>query len=827
MAVGRDSRAAAKPAQNVHSRQAASAVAQCLRWVLLLAVLLLPIAACSQQAEAPVAVAPPKLGAHPRLLLDAATLTALRQRAAAATPEWQRLKTQCDTYLGGTINAPRQEAYPNRPNLGAGYQGDVYFAELMNQAMCYQALKVAQPKAASRYGAKAVKLLMSMSTPYADATGNQGWNPCNDDGYGIRFYGVGFGLGYDWLYELLTPDQRKQVYATANAWISAWENPSTSGCAHFEYEHPQSNYFAGYFHAKVAVALATYGDNPEAPAQWSDWLGKQFARRVQPYYAGYLNGGGWPEGYGNYAPLGVLNMSLPAREVLTATGIDLVHAKAAYRFAPESGDYLMHFTWPSRGYFDDRDTNHATGTGVPPGTTQTGLFEQVLGEMRYWRAPHTHVMQSYVQQVRKITDDFAANSPWLSFLEVDPHAASAPLDNLPRSYLAPGMGMVAARSDWGTSAVWMSFRAGPYVNNPGQGEQGFDQGSVALVRGGVPLLVNATGWMVHEPKGSASEDQTYADLFGDFDHSQYKGNRQLYNVFYVRDMDGQTLRQRFGQIARTGDKRRKDDDAKTGIDLFEDGASYVVTRGTHLEDMYRQFSSGPAVQAWSRLIVYLRPGRFVVIDSTRAGSAAYDQYLAFHFPAKPVAVVSAGTHRYEVTYDGHFAGAMTPVLPALTDVRVVPLYPDSPTAKVWQLQLRPGEKAISHHWLTVFDLATSPEDVALAAPLADLQGAAAGVSLNDAQGCSVVVAGAMADGRIKNTTISYRLPKTPAAHWVVQLEPESGYAVTVLAQGDDQRVTIKRGGPLHTSKAGVLVFRISTAGQVIAGAAKSVGTNGH
>ena len=39
----------------------------------------------------------------------------------------------------------------------------------------------------------------------------------------------------------------------------------------------------------------------------------------------------------------------------------------------------------------------------------------------------------------------------------------------------------------------MSFRAGPYVNNPGQGEEGFDQGGLALVRGNVPLLVNGTG----------------------------------------------------------------------------------------------------------------------------------------------------------------------------------------------------------------------------------------------------------------------------------------------------------------------------------------------
>src|SRR5947209_801579 len=43
---------------------------------------------------------------HPRLMLDSATLTTLRARAAANTSEWQQLKNYCDSFIGGTVNLP-------------------------------------------------------------------------------------------------------------------------------------------------------------------------------------------------------------------------------------------------------------------------------------------------------------------------------------------------------------------------------------------------------------------------------------------------------------------------------------------------------------------------------------------------------------------------------------------------------------------------------------------------------------------------------------------------------------------------------------------------
>jgi hypothetical protein len=749
------------------------------------------------------------LAAHPRLILDSSTLSTLRQRAAANSPQWKALKATCDSYIGGTVEYPTGDQYPDRPNLGSGYQGESYLPALLAEGMCYQVLKSSDASAAAPYGAKAVDILMKMSMP---DPGSNGWDPCTDSGYGIRFYGVGYGLGYDWVYDLLSPSQRTQIYTTANAWIAAWEK--SGGCAAFAYEgNPIGNYYAGYFHAKAVISLATYDENPSAPAQWTDWLDNQFGARVQPYYELHMRGGGWPEGYGNYAPLSILNMSLPAREVKTATGVDLLHASASYTFPVDSADYSMHFTWPSLVYFDDRDDNHSNGdaSSPPPSTTPVSMFQQILGALSYWQSSKVAVLNQYLAAVDQATGGYSPAPTWLQFLAIDPNAPKAALTTLPLSYFAPGMNSVSARSDWTTAASWMSFRAGPYTNNPGAGHEFFDQGSLALVRGGSPLLVNTGGWLVHEPGGNADETKIFNDNYGDLDGTPYSGNRQLYNIFYVRSMSGSSVAQSFGQGAYT----TEDDSVRTKVSAYEEGGGYVYMLATHLEDMYRRFSAGPAVSAWSRQIVYLRPNRFVVYDRTTEGSATYDQYMAWHFPANPTAgSAPAGQNRFDVTYSGKYMGAMTTVLPAGTKTTTVGMYPGDNPVKAWQVQVRPSDTKTSQQWLTVFDLSGTAAKVATASPVTVGQGGIVGVELLASDGNSVVVSSSGAAGTPLSGGIVYGVQPLSAYHVVTDLAPDTGYTVTTSANAGLRNVNISVGGTSMSSDHGVLSFYVAADGTV-------------
>lgn len=758
----------------------------------------------------PLDAAPAIQAAHPRMLLDAATLARMRADVAAGTPAWNALKATCDAYVGGTVNYPTQNQYPNKPNVGSGYQGEEYTPVLFAEAMCYQVLKGSNPSAAQTYGNIAVDVLMKMSTPYSTASGNQGWNPCYDDGYGIRNYGVGFGLGYDWVYDLLTPAQRSQIYTTANAWITAWEQPG--GCADFVFVHPMSNYYAGYFHAKAAIAIGTYGDNPSAPAEWNDWYGNQYAQRVQPYYARHLGGGGWLEGYANYAPPAIRNMSLPMREVKTATGVDLVHASAPFPYPLDSAVYAMHFTWPSRAYFDDRDTNHANGTAVPPvGTTQFGMFQQLLGALTYWGSPYTAVFNQYTTEVNTATNGYNPSPAWLIFLDDVHNVPTEPVNALPLSYLASGIGMVAARSDWTTSASWMSFRAGPHIENPQQGEEGFDQGSLALARGNTPLLVNTFGWMVHEPNGASDENLLFADLFNDFDGTIYHGNRQIYNIFYTRQMSGSTVLNRYGQMPYTQEAQN----VSTKISAYEDRDGYVYVQATGLADMYRAFPGGPAVSGWTRQVVYLRPNRFIVYDRTVSGGSGYDQFMAWHFPAAPAAAsAAAGENRIDVTYNGTYAGAMTTVLPASAALTTIPLYPTSNPVKVWQVQVRPPNTAVAQQWLTVFDMSASSSSVATVTPVTVNQGSVVGITLSSAAGTDVVLQSSATAGLPVGTPISYVAPAQHAHHVITELAPNTAYSVVATANGANVTVAVSAGGTFNSSANGVLDFYVDASGAV-------------
>ena len=799
---------------------------------LVLAVLAV-FAACAVRAQG---TAP-----HPRLLLDSATLTTLRARAAANTPQWQQLKSYCDSFIGGSVNPPALNGdvynggndYPDPPNIGQGYQGSSYWSAALAEGLCYQTLKTTNASAANTYGDKLVQILLAIATA-CGSNPQQCEPPCTDDGYGTRFYGVGIGLGYDWAYDRLSAAQKSQIYTTANAWLASFAD--INGCSGFEYAVPDGNYYAGYFHAAAAIALATYGDNPSAPQLWNDWINREFATAasspphvgVQPYFAAHMTGGGWPEGFGNYGPLATQNMSLPAWEVKTATGTDLIHAAAAYSYPLDAADYLIHFTWPSRDYIDDRDTNHANGDPLnPPGTANMNLFAQVLGVLRYYNAPRADVFQQYANEVNAAVAGNGGDEPWQKFLFWDPNGTTAPLSSLPLSYFATGLNAVAARSDWGTGASWMSFRAAPYVDNPGAGEEGFDQGSIAIVRGKTPLVVNGTGQIVHEPNGDADENRIYTDDYGNFDATPtiYTGNRQIYGVYFVRSLTGSTVNQRYGQAAYTAE----DDGARTHVASFEDGNAYVYTLATQLEDMYRPTSTGAAqVASWSRAILYLRPSRFVVYDRTTAGNAtggttADDQFIAFDLAANPtLSNAGTGETRYDVTVGSTYAGAMTTVLPTSNAVSIVGLYPanagdaGSSPVKVWQAQVRAPNALAQQRWLTVFDTATAAAQVAPTSPIAVGSGNMVGTLLSGNPNTALLFNGGSA-GTPFAGSVAYHVPQASTLHVLTELTPNAGYSVAVSVASNTHTVTVTPGGPITSSTHGVLLFNVAADGTVNVG----------
>ena len=321
-----------------------------------------------------------------RIWLTVPVLTRLRQRAAAGDAGWETLSARCNADAGATVNPPSGNAYPDPPGIGQGYEGDGYIPEILALGLCYQTAAGVDDASATRWAAAGARVLAAMATP----AGSGGQSPSTDDGYGIRNYGVGMAIGYDWLRPTLDAATKASVQAALGAWITWYD---ASG---FIKDEPVGNYFAGYLFAKGAAAIALDGDDGLAATWWSDITTRMWPTLAAPAYKTALAGGGWPEGW-QYGPLSVRNLvgflwaANTGKGVTWWSDVPLAHAEAAY---------VGEFAWPSRKHMDDRGTVHAQ-TALTPSASTVAMVATVMEQQG----------DAFASVARGVADDIVAADP--------------------------------------------------------------------------------------------------------------------------------------------------------------------------------------------------------------------------------------------------------------------------------------------------------------------------------------------------------------------------------------------------------------------------------
>jgi hypothetical protein len=361
---------------------------------------------------------------------------------------------------------------------------------------------------------------------------------------------------------------------------------------------------------------------------------------------------------------------------------------------------------------------------------------------------------------------------------------------LPLSYVASGMNQIALRSSWSTDAIWASFVSGPYTNYPGSGEQFFDQGSLAIVKGNTPFLVNATGALLRNKVRGVDdkefEEQIYEDNFG-------SRKRSLYNIFYAGK----------GQVANSPNVSNNNAPI-TRLTQIEEHKEYVVFKGSNLEAMYPNNS----VSKWNRQVVYIRPDMFVVFDETKIPNASTDSFLAFHLTNTPVEVVNPSNagHRFVVKQNNSYVGSVTTLFPISNKTKLVNVFDSN---KVYRLEVRPLTPTTDQTWLTVFD--ASGSENAVTAEQLQIKGSALGALLKTNQkNYSIAFSGQV--GTLTKDTFSYTIPTKATTHIINDL-PVGGYFVQIKNNGATSVVSILPGGTIQTSSNGRLYF--STNGEVV------------
>jgi hypothetical protein len=711
-----------------------------------------------------------------RLYLSSDVLSLLQQRAASSDPTWVALKAHCDGLTGGTFNLPSGNAYPDFPNVGQGYEGDGYLPEIRNLGLCYRVTPSAAD--AARYGAAGAQLLTVMATP----AGSGGQPPSTDDGYGIRNYGVGMAIGYDWLRTALSAAQKQSVITSLNAWIDWYD---ANG---FSNSEPVGNYFAGYLLAKATAAIATDTDNPNSASYWSDVQTRMWGQLAQPAYSSSMLGGGWPEGW-EYGPLAVEEMAELLWAVKTGKGLDwssgvpLVHDEAMY---------VRSFAWPSLMHMDDQGTIHSQTRLAPSVPAARAL----AGILQYNGDSLAASARSFLTDL--ITANGQDGDPWEEFLYGDPTLPTQPYSSDPLSYFASGSGQVSARSAWQKDAVWGSFVAGPYVDAPDSGEQSFNQGAIAIVQGDQPIIVNATGWLP-QAGGATGETFVYDDTWG-------SKSRLLYNTFYASGATQQEVSPGTSQ---------------THVVHYEDTGVFVHARGTRIADMYA--GSSPAVSQITRDFAYLRPGTFVVYDRTTIGATS-DQWLAWHTPTQPtpVPVADSTQSRFDVAAQGATIGSIRTLLPQNATSQTVSLV----SGAAWRLEMHAPTQGPTQDWLTVVTAGNAvPDQTRISTADGNVVvGSIVGVHVLSSPRNAVVLFASDHTAAATTTTATYVVAQNADAdHVLYDMTPSAtGYSVSATAGNAGLTIVVAQGGSFALTAQGTLSFSVSQAGGVTASAAPSV-----
>ena len=280
-------------------------------------------------------------------------------------------------------------------------------------------------------------------------------------GYNMRAMHVGLAYGYDTVRQSpdMTPALRQEFYGVLNSqldWYTAagYEGPNL-------YENPIGNYYIrGYLTGAMFTAYATDSDNPRAITGGDlKPLAHTLLMQTFNHMQADLPGGYGPQGtYSEGTNQDMLQLYDLWKRLTTSDGAteDLApQLEWTANLVPAT----IHGTKPDRAtFYDGGDWN------VLPATPLEASMEAFV------KYQPSHPMAPYARQL--LAD---IGSPVTGPMTDYKSGATA----FPLSYLAKTTGPVYARSDWGTSAVWLSLAAGPIIED----HQHLDQGHFTLQRG--------------------------------------------------------------------------------------------------------------------------------------------------------------------------------------------------------------------------------------------------------------------------------------------------------------------------------------------------------
>ena len=409
-------------------------------------------------------------------------------------------------------------------------------------------------------------------------------------------------LVYDLCYDYWSDDERTAFHTYMNQTVDANVESET---------HVFHNAWYGYKNWGIGLACyATFHENPRAVEILRD-LEQDYLTRAAPALELAGAGGGWAEGY--YVNYWLYEWLFFCEAARWCEGVD--YYAAAPNFYRSRAVASMFESYPGIGIYNSR---RPIPIGDGGGRTFGGDRDKVLSARRilvnYYRDDLDH---QAVQQFNESTPRSSVGVyAYKDMLWRDPTVTSRDLNGFRLSHISRGPGYVYARSSWDEDATYFFFKCG----NRFTAHQHLDVGNFLIFR--------------HE---ELVGDGGHYDGFGTLHDVNYHLRSIAHNVILIDDPTEKWPGIRGGRVTGNDGGQSHNWPHHNGavadptawqkdrrlyeigqILAFEDKGDYLYVAG----DCGRAYSP-TKMDSWTRQIVYLRPGTFIIFDRVSATDSSF------------------------------------------------------------------------------------------------------------------------------------------------------------------------------------------------------------
>jgi hypothetical protein len=763
---------------------------------------------------------------HPRLWLTAGDIPRLRAWAVPANPAYAD---------GLAILAENATAEMDAGNLPNGDEGGItweqYPNEMYAELFAFMSLVENDASARADYAQRAHTLLMYVMNEAVQ--GPADGQPFRDPGFSIydrsRWWGEGFPLTVDWIYDTLSTQDKTTIHQVFLRWseenlnanVTAFNHPEPIGLVNdpvlvsdtLRLRWAANNYYMAHMRqiGLMSMALDPADDpNGELGAYLENATGAWLYvvdHLLRTEASGGLSAEGWqygPEslGYTSHFLLALHTAGLddPAMwgpQVVWSDNPfwDAVIPAYLHSLSPrsESGSSWLEEVYRPAWYGDGQEYWAPDFIGV---FGPLGLYDFYTHNLSRLNDARWALINTSPGGASRLLDRVSGAEVFrdaiLYFMLLDPEA-SAPADphaRLPTQFLAPGFGRLLARTGWDENASMLSYLIG-WINIDHQLAEGNQFG---FYRDGEWLTKSRTGWDgASEPWGCNIGRSDYHNGLAlendppDLDPSDFLYNCYLHGseYMYTNDGDGVMVGHSFGN-----------------------GFVFVTGDSTNLYNA-AELSSADILHA-SRSLVWLEPDVMVIYD--RATSANDGRYKRFwlNLPDTPTIhgnLAAAST----ITGQQLFVTTLLPTNAVLTAEAMEPFPDEVAVDETMQARLKveaPGGPS-NVRFLNVLqgaDAGATPQDVTL---ITGNETSFEGVVVNATAVLFPVDLDSPFNGLV------YTVPASVSQHLITGLEPNGRYDVVIETVSSDVQITIMPGGNYQADEGGVLVVGDSLSTQTI------------